>query len=101
VRQGPLEGVQPGRAAADGQGAGRGAQRRPLRPTSLAECGTRHTATAPLPAIRRPRIRDSARTIFLPRILKSGYLNFIRSGILYAYYKYATLTIFFSLSDAQ
>jgi len=44
VRQEPLEGLQPGRAAAGGQGPSRGAQRRPLRPTSLAQFRT-HTAT--------------------------------------------------------
>jgi hypothetical protein len=97
VRQGPLEGLQPGRAAAGGQGPHRGAQRRPLRPTSLAQFRT-HTATAHLP-VTRPRIRDPPRTIFLPRILKSGYLNFIRSGILYAHtIYYATVTIFSSMS---
>jgi len=82
VRQGPFEGLQPGRAAAGGQGPSRGAQRWPLRPTaSLAEFRT-HTAT--LPATTCSCIRYSPRTIFLPHILKSGYLNFIRSGILYA-----------------
>jgi hypothetical protein len=68
-----------------------------VRPTSLAEFRT-HTAT--LPSTTRSRIRDPPRTIFLPRILKSGYLNFIRSGIVYAHtIYYATVTIFSSMSD--